>query len=165
MIERIMRARQMFRRVVFDLKYRKRFRSEDFDTTLRCDSFHNFRFGKRCYIGPGCHFDALGGIELADYVIVGPHVRIWSYNHDFRSEMVPYGPKNTLLPVRIGKGAWIGLQALILPGSQIGEGSIVGAGAIVRGIIPPHSIVRPAYSVAKPLAIKKREGTYYRAGS
>ena len=77
--------------------------------------------------------------------------------------MIPYGPKNILRPVRIGKGAWIGLQVLILPGVDIGEGSVIAAGSVVRNTVPPFSIVKPSYSVAQPLGVEKCLGNYYRA--
>ena len=43
-------------------------------------------------------------------------------------------------PVRIGDGAWIGLQACILPGVSVGAGTIVGAGAVVFESLPPFVI-------------------------
>ena len=36
--------------------------------------------------------------------------------------------------------AWIGARVIILPGSKIGEGAIIQAGAVVHGEIPPFSI-------------------------
>jgi acetyltransferase-like isoleucine patch superfamily enzyme len=47
-------------------------------------------------------------------------------------------------PVVIEDDVWIGLNAIVLPGTLIGAGSIIGAGAVVSGVIPPRSIVRQA---------------------
>ena len=44
-------------------------------------------------------------------------------------------------PVRIGAWADIGVNAVILPGVTIGQGAIVGAGAVVTKNVPPFSIV------------------------
>ena len=41
----------------------------------------------------------------------------------------------------IGDNCWIGAGVIILKGTNIGEGSIIGAGCIIKGVIPPHSIV------------------------
>ena len=41
----------------------------------------------------------------------------------------------------IGHDVWIGYGALILPGAEIGTGCIIGAGSVVRGRIPPYSVV------------------------
>lgn len=162
MIQALKLIKKKFSRTFFDVKYKNIFKGEEFDVRFRCDNAENFHFGKSCYIGPACHFDALGGIYLDDYVIIGPHVCIWSYNHDFKHEMIPYGPDNDLRPVKIGKGAWIGLRTIILPGSEIGEGSVVGAGSIVGGKIPPFSIVRPNRSEHSPLNVLKNSNLYYR---
>jgi acetyltransferase-like isoleucine patch superfamily enzyme len=39
-------------------------------------------------------------------------------------------------PVEIGNDVWIGLNCIILPGSKIGNGSVIAAGSVVSGIIP-----------------------------
>lgn len=41
----------------------------------------------------------------------------------------------------IGHDVWLGNNALILPGAQIGNGVSIGAGAVVHGSIPNHRIV------------------------
>lgn len=128
---------------------------------IKIDNFTGFRLGCKCYIGPHCHFDALGGISIEDYVIIGPHVKIWSYNHNFKSHMVPYGPEIIKKKVVVGKGAWLGLGVTILPGSIIGEGAIIGAGSIVCGTIPPYTIVRPSYATFEKLDIQKDLSSFY----
>lgn len=42
---------------------------------------------------------------------------------------------------------WVGLNAIVLPGSHIGAGSVIGAGVVVSGIIPPRSLVRCANAI------------------
>lgn len=46
-----------------------------------------------------------------------------------------------LLPVVIGDHAFIGMGAVLMPGSNIGRGAVVGAGAVVRGRVPDFAIV------------------------
>ncbi|PRY92158.1 CatB-related O-acetyltransferase [Donghicola tyrosinivorans] len=41
----------------------------------------------------------------------------------------------------IGNDVWIGMNAMICPGTRIGNGVIVGAGAVVRGTVPDYAIV------------------------
>ena len=43
--------------------------------------------------------------------------------------------------IKIGRDCWIGAKATILDGADIGDGCIVAAGAVVRGKIPPYSII------------------------
>jgi len=44
-------------------------------------------------------------------------------------------------PVRVGKWADIGVNAVILPGVTVGEGAIVGAGAVVTKDVAPYAVV------------------------
>jgi acetyltransferase-like isoleucine patch superfamily enzyme len=48
-----------------------------------------------------------------------------------------YTPRFVTRPVVIEDGVWIGANAIILKGSKIGRGAVIGAGAIVAGEIPP----------------------------
>lgn len=41
----------------------------------------------------------------------------------------------------IGHDVWLGYGSMVLPGARIGHGSIIGAGAVVRGEIPPYAVV------------------------
>jgi acetyltransferase-like isoleucine patch superfamily enzyme len=40
----------------------------------------------------------------------------------------------------IGSDVWLGYNSIVLGGANIGHGSVIGAGSVVRGIIPPYSI-------------------------
>jgi acetyltransferase-like isoleucine patch superfamily enzyme len=42
--------------------------------------------------------------------------------------------------VKIGDNTFIGMNALILPGAHIGSNCVIGAGSVVRGIIPDNSV-------------------------
>jgi len=44
-------------------------------------------------------------------------------------------------PVHIGRNAWIGVGAIILPGVTIGENAVVAAGAVVTKDVAPNTIV------------------------
>lgn len=42
--------------------------------------------------------------------------------------------------VRVGDGAWIGAQAVILPGVTVGAGAVIAAGAVVTRDVPAHTV-------------------------
>jgi acetyltransferase-like isoleucine patch superfamily enzyme len=46
-----------------------------------------------------------------------------------------------LLPVFVGPHAFVGLGAILMPGSRVGKGAIIGAGSVVRGDVPEYAIV------------------------
>jgi len=43
--------------------------------------------------------------------------------------------------IELGDGVWVGAMAIILPGTKIGAGSVIGAGAVVQGEFPPFSVL------------------------
>ena len=94
----------------------------------------NIKRGKDVYPGdsPGNYIEALNGIEIGDFTNIGPHVGILSTNHD----MVDNSKFTTETPVKIGSFCWIGIHAVILPGVELGDFTIVGAGAIVTKSFP-----------------------------
>ena len=76
------------------------------------------------------------GTRIGNRVFIGPNATFT--NDQFpRSKQYP----NQFLKIEIKDGASIGANASILPGLTIGEGAMVGAGAVVTRNIPPHAIV------------------------
>lgn len=86
------------------------------------------------YIGPEAYWALKGGVSIGKNVIFGPRTVLWTYNHDYKSShSIPYGGEDILKKITIGENCWIGFGAIILPGTQIGEGCIVAAGSVVSG--------------------------------
>lgn len=54
-------------------------------------------------------------------------------------------------PIRIGRNVWIGFDACVLPGVNIGEGAVVGARSVVVEDVPPYSVAvgNPARVIRK----------------
>jgi acetyltransferase-like isoleucine patch superfamily enzyme len=60
-------------------------------------------------------------------------------------------------PVVIEDDVWVGCRAIILKGTHIGRGAIIGAGAIVRGDVPPGAVVAgPTASVIRQVEQDER---------
>ncbi len=94
------------------------------------------------YIGPGAFWSLKGGLLLGNNVIFGPKTSIWTYNHNYKSDLsIPYGGTDVLKEVIIEDNCWIGYGAIILPGTIIREGSIIAAGSVINGEIPKRSLV------------------------
>jgi maltose O-acetyltransferase len=103
-------------------------------------------FGKRNVINFGCLFDGRKyEIRSGDDVSIGPEATILTLGHD------PQSPKfaDRGGEVVIGDRAWIGYRAIIFPGIKIGEGAVVGAGAVVTKDVAPFTIV--AGNPARPI--------------
>jgi len=85
----------------------------------------------------GCYIQALNGIEFDEGVLFAPGVKIISANHDLRD----LSKSIKANPIKIGKYCWIGANAVILPETELGEYTVVGAGAIVTKSFPPYCII------------------------
>ena len=71
-----------------------------------------------------------------------------------------------LRPISVGNGSFIGAGVSLLPGTNIGKNCIIGAGSVVKGIIPDNSIVigNPAKVIANTVdwaqnKLKKKDWT------
>lgn len=99
------------------------------------------RIGNNVWIGPQSYLDARN-LVLEDYVGWGPGAKVLGSTHTAVPIDIPIIQTNLeIAAVTVKMGADIGMNAAILPGVTIGEGSIVGAGAVVTKDVPPYAIV------------------------
>jgi maltose O-acetyltransferase len=112
---------------------------------IRLTSRGGVRIGANCNINCNVTLDGRGGIVLGDRVNVSPDVRIITAEHD------PHSPtfEGREGPVHVEGRVWIATAAIILPGTKLGHGAVVGAGAVVRGQVDPWTIV--AGNPARPI--------------
>lgn len=114
-----------------------------------------------CVMDVGEH----GRIEIGDYAMVvdcaifcdaeiriGAHAMI-AWNAVIMDSLRGMDPTQAPAPrpVCLQDNTWIGFRACVMPGVTVGEGSIVGAGAVVTHDVPPYTIVagNPARVVRK----------------
>jgi acetyltransferase-like isoleucine patch superfamily enzyme len=105
---------------------------------LNCE---NLKLGNNVQIGYGCFLFCMGGIEIGDNTILSRNITIYSSNHNFKSDVVPYNNEHIHKPVKIGNSVWIGMNVSITPGVTIGDGAIIGMGTVVSQDIEPGGIV------------------------
>jgi acetyltransferase-like isoleucine patch superfamily enzyme len=97
--------------------------------------------GAHTWIGPQSYFDCRD-MELGEYVGWGPGAKVLGSEHTGDPADVPIIQTDlTIRPVRVGKWADIGTNAVLLPGVTVGEGAIVGAGAVVTKDVPAYGVV------------------------
>ncbi len=100
------------------------------------------KIGKNCSVNEWVYFQALGGITIGNGVRIAARSSILSVNHEFEdSSQLILNQGLRLEKVVIEDNVWIGINAVVLPGVKIGEGSIISAGAVVTKDVPPFSIV------------------------
>ena len=104
------------------------------------------------FIAANATFDGIycSEIELGDNITISKNVTFLV--HDFSITTAVATLQGTPIArgqgelyfkkkIKIGKNCFIGANCMILPGTEIGDNCIVGAGAVVKGKIPPNSIV------------------------
>jgi len=94
-------------------------------------------------------------IIIEDDVLIGCGVHIYVENHRFSelSKLIIEQGHSTAEQVHLKKGCWIGAGVIILPGVQIGQNSVIGAGSVVTKSIPDGVVAvgNPA-KVIKPIS-------------
>lgn len=93
--------------------------------------------------GIGINARLHGEVTIGDNVMMGPDCIIYTSNHAFDRTDIPMNQQgfSSAKKVIIGNDVWIGGRVIILPGVKIGNGAIIGAGAVVTKDVPPYSIV------------------------
>lgn len=115
--------------------------------------------GQHVSSSPRLHISAVDHISIGDWVLFGENVFVADHQHGATSgerQCRPDEPPalrrlDGIAPVFVGARCHIGNNVVILPGTTIGEGSIVGANSVVRGSLPPGSI-----AVGSPARVVKR---------
>ncbi|WP_449434955.1 CatB-related O-acetyltransferase [Pseudomonas putida] len=87
--------------------------------------------GRFCSIGSGC--------------VIGQEKRThpveWVSTHPFQYESTPLEYKPTCTYATIGHDVWIGHEATVMEGVNVGTGAIVATKAVVTRDVPPYAIV------------------------
>lgn len=106
------------------------------------ENIENISFGSNISIHPFCYLDGTGGIEIGDDTSIAHSSSIMSTNHTWGNMMVSikYNPI-VLHKVSIASGVWIGCGCRLLAGVNVGERSIIAAGAVVTKDVEPNTIV------------------------
>lgn len=101
--------------------------------------------GDHSTIGKNCILSSSGGIRIGKWVGIGGDCYLGGGRYRTNRTDVPMMEQNVYTegPVVIGDDCWIGAGARILDGVQVGRGSVIGAGAVVREDVPEHTVVAP----------------------
>ncbi len=81
---------------------------------------------------PGCYIQSEGKIYIGDYTQIAANVGIISANHSVYDNRTHSEARD----IKIGSYCWIGMNSIVLPGVELGDFTIVGAGAVVTKSFP-----------------------------
>lgn len=97
--------------------------------------------GDYCRIGKGTFLFCYGGLTIGNNVQISRNITIYTANHNFKSDVLPYNNEYIIGPVTIKDNSWIGMNVSILPGVTIGKNAIVGMNAVITKSVPDNAIV------------------------
>ena len=93
------------------------------------------------YIGPYTTVYGHGGVTIGKDTLISMHCRILSSNHSSPPPgTIIRSQPDIPLPTRIGRDVWLGAGVTVLGGVNIGDGCVVGAGAVVTHDLPPNTV-------------------------
>jgi acetyltransferase-like isoleucine patch superfamily enzyme len=127
-------------------KYLKRTR---IGSTVKLINKKTIDLSDNVWIGHFSLIDGIGGVIIGKGVHVSSHTVIYSHSSQDTIRLLGEFYMNEdsvdragykLKPVSIGEYTFIGTGSIILPGSEIGRGCIIGAGSVVNETIPDYAI-------------------------
>lgn len=113
-------------------------------TSGRFNDRPTLHIGDRAFIGHNVSITCNREVVIGEDAMIAGNCRISDY--DGHSALLEKRLANAvpdaddIVPVRIGKGAWIGYGVSILKGVTIGEGAVVGASSVVTHDVPPYCV-------------------------
>ena len=120
-----------------------------------CDFGCNLKLGEKVYFNTTCIVLDSAEIEIGDYTMIGSGVQICTPEHPLSIEERRKDFERAL-PIKIGRDCWIGSGVIILPGVEIGDGTVIGAGSIVTKSVPSNCV-----AVGNPCKVIKKTGENY----
>ncbi|RYE60965.1 MAG: sugar O-acetyltransferase [Hyphomicrobiales bacterium] len=107
---------------------------------FHCDYGYNVSIGAGVFLNFGCVILDVVEVTIGDKTQIGPNVQILTADHPRdaaeREAGLEFGRQ-----IHIGRNVWIGGGAIILPGVNIGDDAVIGAGSVVTRDVPSGATV------------------------
>lgn len=98
--------------------------------------------GDGCFFNNDCSINCHLSVSIGANTLFGEGVKVYDHNHAFSDLERPIKDQGfNSGAVRIEDNCWIGSNVVVLAGVTIGEGSVIGAGAVVAKSVPPYSVL------------------------
>lgn len=128
--------------IIYDISFMNEYRM----------GFKGLNIGEHCFLGSEVMLDLADEIRMEDHVtissrtVVLTHMNVGFRDHPLQKHYPPYSKRTVFRG-----GCFIGAGCIIMPGVEVGEHSVVGAGSVVTKSVPPRSVVAgiPAKVVKK----------------
>ena len=108
-----------------------------FARNISIKSPYNITIGSNNVINKGVLLDGRGQLAIGNNVDIAQEAYIWTQQHDYNDDYHICESKSVI----INDYVWIASRATILPGTSIGRGGVVAAGAVVTKDVEPMAVV------------------------
>ncbi len=117
---------------------------------FHCDYGYNIHVGDGFYANTNLTVLDVGQVRIGNGVMFGPNVALYTAGHPVHPETRKSGYEYGI-DITIGNNVWIGGNTVVLPGVNIGDNTVIGAGSVVTRDIPsgvvaagnPCRVLRP----------------------
>ena len=100
-----------------------------------CDYGYNIEIGSNFYSNHNLVILDCAKVTFGDNVFIAPNCGFYTASHPLDKE-----ERNEVIvvakPIKVGNNVWIGGNVTVLPGVEIGDDTIIGAGSVVTKSIP-----------------------------
>ena len=97
----------------------------------------SFTLGSRTIVLQLASINPTKPVTIGDDTGIGGHCLIFTHG-SWLNAMDGYPV--TYEPVTLGNSVWLPWRVFVMPGTTIGDGSVIGANSLVQGTIPPNSL-------------------------
>ncbi len=118
------------------------------EAPFHCAYGCNIHLSADVFLNFGCTILDTAPVRIGARTMLGPNVQIYCANHHRDPVKRAAGLENAR-PVTIGSHVWVGGGAILLPGVNIGDRAIIGAGSVVTGDVAADATV--AGNPARPI--------------
>lgn len=109
-------------------------------TALRCHE-GTLSLGDKSMLARHITINCCLDVEIGDSALIADHVYISDFDHRFDDLTIPIKDQGiTKARVRIDRDVWLATKVTVRRGVVIGEGTVVGANAVVTRDLPPFSV-------------------------
>lgn len=109
-------------------------------TTIDCPRGGEFIVGNQVTLTQGCFVSAVERVRIGDDVLIGEYCSLRDGNHGTAVGTLIRSQPMVAEPIEVGNDCWIGRGVVLLAGSHVAPGSVIGANAVFSGSLPPGSI-------------------------
>lgn len=113
------------------------------NTILSCQEDGSIEIGTGSNISANCLIHSQTSVKIGDYVLMAAYCYIVAGgSHEYERTDIPITQQHSFSKggVLIEDDVWLGADVKVLDGSKVRKGTIVGAGAVVNGELPPFSV-------------------------